>query len=101
MLADIDLGTLNLDPAAADAAVTPRTAALLPVHFAGRPAPLARLGGIARHGRGDDAAMRSTPPRMRVGAAIQVCRSGELQCRMVDGSPKVFEINPRFSGASR
>jgi dTDP-4-amino-4,6-dideoxygalactose transaminase len=51
VLADIDLTTLNLDPAAVDAAVTSRTAALLPVHFAGRPAPLARLGGIAaRHG---------------------------------------------------
>jgi dTDP-4-amino-4,6-dideoxygalactose transaminase len=51
VLADIDLATLNLDPAAADAAVTSRTTALLPVHFAGRPAPLARLAGIAkRHG---------------------------------------------------
>ena len=63
VLADIDLTTLNLDPAAVDAAITPRTAALLPVHFAGRPAPLARLGGIARasrpgRGRGRRARLR-------------------------------------------
>ena len=51
VLADIDLATLNIDPAAVDAAITPRTAALLPVHFAGRPAPMARLGRLAaRHG---------------------------------------------------
>ena len=51
VLADIDLATLNLDPAAADAAITPKTQGLLPVHFAGRPAHVARLGGIAgRHG---------------------------------------------------
>ena len=51
VLADIDLATLNLDPDAAAAAITPRTAALLPVHFAGRPAPMARLGALAaQHG---------------------------------------------------
>jgi perosamine synthetase len=38
--ADIDPRTLNLDPAAAEAAVTGRTAALLPVHIFGYPADL-------------------------------------------------------------
>jgi dTDP-4-amino-4,6-dideoxygalactose transaminase len=51
VLADIDLTTMNLDPAAAAAAVTPRTAALLPVHFAGRPALMDDFCALAdRHG---------------------------------------------------
>jgi perosamine synthetase len=40
VFADIDPVTLNLDPAAAAAAVTPRTRALLPVHIFGYPADL-------------------------------------------------------------
>jgi dTDP-4-amino-4,6-dideoxygalactose transaminase len=47
VFADIDPVTLNLDPAAAAAAVTDRTAALLPVHVFGYPADIAafeRLG---------------------------------------------------------
>src|SRR5919201_3797093 len=40
VFADIDPRTLNLDPAAAAAAVTSRTAALLPVHIFGYPADL-------------------------------------------------------------
>jgi perosamine synthetase len=41
VFADIDPVTLNLDPAAAAAAVTGRTSALLPVHVFGYPADLA------------------------------------------------------------
>ena len=37
VFADVDPDTMNLDPAAAAAAFTPRTRVLLPVHFAGRP----------------------------------------------------------------
>jgi dTDP-4-amino-4,6-dideoxygalactose transaminase len=40
VFADIDARTLNLDPAAAAAAITGRTAALLPVHIFGHPADL-------------------------------------------------------------
>ncbi|HEV2771167.1 MAG TPA: DegT/DnrJ/EryC1/StrS family aminotransferase [Solirubrobacteraceae bacterium] len=40
VFADIDPVTLNLDPQAAAAALTPRTAALLPVHIFGYPADL-------------------------------------------------------------
>jgi dTDP-4-amino-4,6-dideoxygalactose transaminase len=77
VLADIDLTTLNIDPAAADAAVTPRTAALLPVHFGGRPAPMARLAGIAaRHGLTivDDAAhaFGAAAGSRRIGAAADL-----------------------------
>ena len=40
VFADIDPRTLNLDPKAAEAAITDRTAALLPVHIFGYPADL-------------------------------------------------------------
>jgi len=40
VFADIDPRTLNLDPQAAAAAITPRTTALLPVHIFGYPADL-------------------------------------------------------------
>jgi perosamine synthetase len=43
VFADIDARTLNLDPQAAAAAVTERTAALLPVHIFGYPADLPAL----------------------------------------------------------
>jgi dTDP-4-amino-4,6-dideoxygalactose transaminase len=77
VLADIDLTTLNVDPAAVDAAITPRTAAVLPVHFGGRPAALARLGGIARrHGLVvvDDAAhaFGAAAGATRIGAAADI-----------------------------
>jgi perosamine synthetase len=51
VFADIDPDTLNLDPAAVEAAITPRTKAVLPVHIFGYPAELAELEAIAeRHG---------------------------------------------------
>ena len=51
VFADVDAGTLDLDPAMAARAVTPRTRALLPVHFAGGPCDMDALGGIAsEHG---------------------------------------------------
>jgi len=46
--ADIDPISWNLDPAAAAAAVTPRTRAVLPVHYAGRPADVPAFREIAR-----------------------------------------------------
>ncbi len=49
--ADVDPATMNLDPAAVEAAVTPRTRAIVPVHFAGRPCDMDALLSIAdRHG---------------------------------------------------
>jgi dTDP-4-amino-4,6-dideoxygalactose transaminase len=50
VFADIDPDTLNLDPAAVEAAITPRTTAILPVHIFGYPAELDALEAIAeRH----------------------------------------------------
>jgi perosamine synthetase len=46
VFADIDPVTLNLDPAAAAAAITGRTAAILPVHIFGYPADLAAFEAL-------------------------------------------------------
>ena len=48
VFADIDLDTFNLDPAAVESAVTPRTRAIIPVHFAGQPADMTAIMRIAR-----------------------------------------------------
>jgi dTDP-4-amino-4,6-dideoxygalactose transaminase len=45
--ADIDSDTFNLDPASVEAALTPRTKALLPVHLFGQCAPMDALSAIA------------------------------------------------------
>lgn len=51
VLVDVDPSTLNIDPAAVEAAITPRTKAIIPVHMAGQPADMDRLVAIAeRHG---------------------------------------------------
>jgi perosamine synthetase len=51
VFADIDPVTLNLDPAAAEAAVTPRTKAILPVHIFGYPADMPAFERIVeKHG---------------------------------------------------
>jgi perosamine synthetase len=53
VFADIDPVTLNLDPAAAEAAITPRTKAILPVHIFGYPADMPAFERIAEgHGLG-------------------------------------------------
>ena len=51
VFADVDPGTLNLDPDAVEAAITPRTTAILAVDIFGYPAELDELRAIAdRHG---------------------------------------------------
>ena len=50
-LVDIDAATLNIDPAAVEAAIGPRTKAVVPVHFGGLAADMPALLAIARrHG---------------------------------------------------
>ena len=48
VFADIDPLTLNLEPGQVEAAVTPRTRALLPVHVFGQPCAMDRLTAIAQ-----------------------------------------------------
>ena len=51
VFADVDTRTLDLDPAAVEAAITPRTKAIVAVHIFGYPAELAALEAIGeRHG---------------------------------------------------
>ncbi len=47
VLVDVEPDTLNIDPRRVAAAITPRTRVLLPVHYAGHPADLAALRGLA------------------------------------------------------
>lgn len=51
VLADIDPVTMNIDPADVERKISPRTRALLPVHIAGRPCDMQRLGRIAQKHR--------------------------------------------------
>lgn len=47
VLADVDLKTMNIDPIQIEAQITPRTRAVIPVHFAGRPCDMDELMSIA------------------------------------------------------
>ena len=62
VFADIDPRTLNLDPAAAAAAITDRTTALLPVHIFGYPADLPAFEALgAVHADGTPVGARGHP----------------------------------------
>ncbi len=75
---DIDAGTFNLDLDQAEAAITPRTRAIVPVHLFGQMAPMERLVALAA-GRGiaivEDAA-QAIGARQRVAGAWRL--AGEL-----------------------
>lgn len=48
VFADVSPGTLNIDPAQVEKKITPRTRAILPVDYAGHPADLDSIIGLAR-----------------------------------------------------
>jgi dTDP-3-amino-3,4,6-trideoxy-alpha-D-glucose transaminase len=51
VFADLDPRRLTIDPAAVESAITPRTAAILPVHLYGQPADMPAIMAVAaRHG---------------------------------------------------
>ncbi len=51
VLVDVKADTLNIDPAMVERAITPRTKAIIPVHFAGHPVDLDPVYDVARcHG---------------------------------------------------
>jgi perosamine synthetase len=83
VFADIDPVTLNLDPAAAEAAIGERTSAILPVHIFGYPADMPAFESIAeRHG----------------GLAIVEDACEALGARHVDGSAVGARGNPAVFG---
>src|SRR3989442_5473800 len=47
VLVDVEPDTLNIDPGEVEAAITPRTRAILPVHYAGHPVDLDPLRALA------------------------------------------------------
>ena len=49
VLVDIDPATLNLDPRAVEAAITPRTKAIMPVHYGGLSCDMSAIQAIAAH----------------------------------------------------
>lgn len=49
VFADIDPVTCNIDPAAIEAAITPRTRAIVPVHIFGLPCDIEAINAIAAH----------------------------------------------------
>ena len=84
VFADVDPRTLNIDPDAIEAAITPRTRAILPVHIFGYPCEIDRINAIAaRHGLAviEDAAEA-------VGALARGRRVG------THGNPAIFAFYP-------
>jgi len=61
VFADIDPATLNLDPVRVEAAVTSRTKAILPVHFAVFPATWTGSGRSRSHAASVSSRTRRTP----------------------------------------
>lgn len=48
VLVDVEPDTLTIDPAQIEAAITARTRAIIPVHYAGHPADMDAIHGVAR-----------------------------------------------------
>ena len=85
VFADIDLATYNLDPAAFEAALTPRTRAVVPVHLFGLAAEMDEILAIARRHRLaviEDAACA-------IGTSYRGCPVGAL------GDVGCFSFHPR------
>jgi dTDP-4-amino-4,6-dideoxygalactose transaminase len=69
VFADVDAGTMNLDPEDVAARITPRTKGILAVHLFGRPAPLAELARLGVPVIEDAAQAFGSPDVARVGVA--------------------------------
>ena len=69
VFADVDAGTMNLDPEDVAARISSRTKAILAVHLFGRPAPLAELGQLGLPLIEDAAQAFGSPDIARSGVA--------------------------------
>jgi perosamine synthetase len=91
VFADIDPGTYNLDPLLIDAAVTPRTRAILCVHQMGMPCDLTAIVAAARrHGLAviEDAACA-------IGSAVRNAEGGWEEIGRPHGDLACFSFHPR------
>lgn len=86
---DIDPDTLNLDPAKIEAAITPRTTAILPVHCYGHPCDTARIQEIA-----DNYGLKVIYDAAH---AFGVCNGGESVLRHGDLSILSFHATKVFN----
>lgn len=84
VFADIDPRTFNLDPAAVEAAITPRTRAIVPVHVFGLPCDIEAINDIAR--RHDLAVIEDAAE------ALGARRRGQLIG--THGNPAIFAFYP-------
>jgi dTDP-4-amino-4,6-dideoxygalactose transaminase len=82
---DIDPRSYNIDPAAVEAAITPRTKAIMPVHQIGLAADMDRLVAVAR--RHGIAVIEDAAPA--IGATYKGRRVGGL------GNPACLSFHPR------
>jgi Predicted pyridoxal phosphate-dependent enzyme apparently involved in regulation of cell wall biogenesis len=84
VFADVDPRSRNLDLAAVEAAITPRTRAILPVYLAGLPLPMDDLYALAKaHGLRviEDAAQRSIRVGTDGGSAASAISSASASKR--------------------
>lgn len=87
---DVDPNTYNVDPALVEAAVTPRTRAIMPVHQMGLPCDLAGVLKIAKK--------HSLPVVEDAACAIgsEVCMEGKWECiGKPHGTVACFSFHPR------
>ena len=79
VLVDVDPETLTMDPARFEAAITPRTKAVLPVHFHGRLADMAASSALASACAASSSAIpASIMPSARNATASEASAAGPL-----------------------
>ena len=74
VFADVEEDTGNLSAAAMQKAITPRTRAVIPVHFGGHPCDMGAIGAVAR----EHDLRVITDAAHALGASYKECRVGEL-----------------------
>ncbi|MCK4546033.1 MAG: DegT/DnrJ/EryC1/StrS aminotransferase family protein [Candidatus Eisenbacteria sp.] len=87
VLVDVERGTLNMDPEAARACVTPRARAILPVHAFGRPVVMDAIGKVAR----ENGLAIIEDAACALGSHVNGAKCGTL------GSAGCFSFHPRKS----